>query len=75
MSHPSTDTITKAIPFASVLIRERRRPDSSLTTAELYFALAMAAKHRKLLGTKSINVGFCNDLLSSKLTRCSYASW
>jgi len=52
MSHPSTDTaatfphdITKTIPFSSLLIRERRRPESSLTTAELYFILAMAGKH------------------------------
>ncbi len=81
MSHPSADTattfphnITKATPFSSVLIRERSRPDSSLTTAELYFVLAMAAKHRTLLDIRSINVGSCKYLLSTKLTRCSYAS-
>jgi hypothetical protein len=81
MSHPSADPVTtsphnttKAIPFSSVLIRERSRPESSLTTAELYFVLAMAAKHRSLLDTRSIHVGFGHDLLPPKLIRCSYAS-
>jgi len=63
MSYPSLDAvttfphnITRSIPFSSVLIRERCRPDSTLTTAELYLVLAMAAKHRMLLDMKSINL-------------------
>jgi len=63
MSYPFADpvatfqhNITKAIPFSSVLIRERCRPESSLTTAELYFVLAMAAKYRTLPDTRSINL-------------------
>ncbi|KAG9242732.1 hypothetical protein BJ878DRAFT_155844 [Calycina marina] len=58
MSYPSADAhnITKSIPFSSVLIRERCRPDSSLTTAELYLVLAMAAKHRMLPDVRSINL-------------------
>ncbi|KAH6711039.1 hypothetical protein BKA61DRAFT_108467 [Leptodontidium sp. MPI-SDFR-AT-0119] len=63
MSHPSADTvatfphdITKTIPFSSLLIRERCRPESSLTAAELYFILAMAAKHCAPLDSKSISL-------------------
>jgi hypothetical protein len=74
MSHPSASTvaafqpdITKIIPISSVLRRERLRPDSLLTAVELYFILAMAAKHCTLLDTKSINVGF--------ITTCSLLSW
>ena len=64
MSYPCANTVTtvphkksKAIPFSAVLIRERCRPDSSLTTAELYAVLTMAAKHRKQFDMTSIHVG------------------
>ncbi|CZT13059.1 uncharacterized protein RAG0_16654 [Rhynchosporium agropyri] len=63
MSYPSQNTCTnlphkphRSVPFALGVTRDRCRPDPSLTTAELYLILAMAAKHRRLLDVKSIKL-------------------
>ncbi|CZT12557.1 uncharacterized protein RCO7_11466 [Rhynchosporium graminicola] len=63
MSYPSQNTCTnlphkphRSVPFALVMIRDRCRPDPSLTTAELYLVLAMAAKHRRMLDVKSMKL-------------------
>lgn len=46
----------RTILFLSIIIRERNRPESSISSAELYFMLAMAATHCTTLDAENINV-------------------
>ncbi|KAJ8062399.1 hypothetical protein OCU04_008940 [Sclerotinia nivalis] len=46
----------RIIPLLSIVIRERNRPEHSLSSAELYIAFAMAAMHCLPDNTETINV-------------------
>jgi len=51
-------------PFLSIMIRERHRPEPSISSAELYFMFAMAATHCTPLDVEAINVSWFNKYIT-----------